>query len=244
LRKSRSNSGLTTPVRYANVAPYRALIVRENGWDEGILRSIIEHDEYLLRRIGDDINRPPFVVDVGGHIGSFVLAVKALYPGATVHTFEPLFEAFQLLRANTQELRGVHSWNIAVVQKGYATRPVVTAFGGERVFLSASFSGSDLPSVPLQDILGIQEARSIDLLKLDCEGTEGNILWHMPDDLLSKVVRLRMELHLPAALELSASFKELKARILDRFTDEYPDRIQLSEFKGESPLNTFFLKRR
>lgn len=154
---------------------------REGTFDRGIIGEVIAHDAYRIRlakRKGVEIER---VIDVGAHIGVFVRFVKHLYPNAEVWAFEADPDNFSILQRNVANLDKVHLFNQALSDKdGQAT------FYSTVVASSENTGGGSLErpddwdtreiEVTLRDVNSFfDEAlkdNKLDILKLDCEGSE------------------------------------------------------------------------
>ncbi len=137
------------------------------------------------------------VVDVGANIGVFALWAERL--GAEVVAYEPEPRTFASLVANVAGRR------ISPVQAALVGRAAPTA----RLYLSAvdstrnSVVGKeiesgeplrdfvDVPTVTLADVVG----SGCDLLKLDCEGTEFEVLLGATDETLRRAQRIVLEYH-------------------------------------------------
>lgn len=121
------------------------------------------------------------VVDIGANIGAFTLDAATRYPAATVHAYEPDPETCAVLRRNV-EANGLSSrvrvWNEAVAGEAGSLR----LWRGEgSVVVSAHLPAArrgepcDVPAVTLQNVVARLSGR-IGVLKLDCEGSEAEIL--------------------------------------------------------------------
>lgn len=143
----------------------------------------------------------PVIIDCGGHIGTFTLYVKNLFPNARIFTFEPVAANRQLFQTNLQ-LNQIEQ--VTLIPK---------ALYGESGHYYIDLSGKQFDAVSLQstkpahdqfiEVEAITPAQffqdqllgRIDLLKLDVEGSEYNIFAHSMADLSAHVRRLIMEYH-------------------------------------------------
>jgi len=108
------------------------------------------------------------IVDVGASIGDFVLFASSKAKRARIYAFEPNFDTFRYLQANviSNQISNVYAFNIFA--NGYTFRSILINGYGETV---------------------------IDFLKIDCEGCEYDLLLNCPDEVLSGVRRISMEIH-------------------------------------------------
>ncbi|HEX3558791.1 MAG TPA: FkbM family methyltransferase [Pyrinomonadaceae bacterium] len=155
------------------------------------------HDCYGLDRIafapGDA------VLDVGAHIGLFAAYVGLRYPDVSVHSFEPFPDNFKLLRENIERNRvsNVRIYPFAISGDGrllkMATDPENSGGASCHTRTLTARAADMIPSATLDaifDALGIESCR---LLKIDCEGSEYEIL--LATRSLEKVEYLSGEFH-------------------------------------------------
>jgi FkbM family methyltransferase len=121
------------------------------------------------------------VVDIGANIGAFTLDMATRYPGVTLHAYEPEPEAFQVLRQNV-EANGMSSrvriWNAAVAGDAGSLRlwrGDGSLVGSAHLPVSARDGYCDVPAVTLQTVVARTSGR-VGVLKMDCEGSEAEIL--------------------------------------------------------------------
>lgn len=178
--------------------------VRPGTHDPNIVQEI--WNKHFYRAEGYEINPGDYVVDIGAHIGSFT--VWALKQGASVMAFEPdkanfwmLMNNVNMAKAGDEPMGEVDLQNVAVkgvggiffIDRGAEGQPntggykVVDEMMGESVEV--------VPSVDAYDVL--TKHSKIDFLKLDCEGSEYDILESIADtDILEKGVdKIVMEWH-------------------------------------------------
>jgi FkbM family methyltransferase len=166
---------------------------------ENLVREDYLHGLAALR-VGDQ------VIDIGANIGAFtVLAASKVGPSGHVHAFEPDPQVCERLRRNVQ-LNGLK--NVTVHEAA------VAAESGEAIFYryrkNAFSSLHDGVGGRIQEhtssfpvtVVGIREVidmvtvpSGIRMLKLDCEGSEYDIVDAMDYDCAAKVRQLAMEVH-------------------------------------------------
>jgi FkbM family methyltransferase len=150
---------------------------RPGGWDVEMFPWVAGwHDEY---RLGKTDMTGWTVVDLGGHIGSFVLAAHDR--GARIiHSYEPNATTFTFLKQNAAYL-GAVAFNEGVSDKPGVCRSEpwngdMAHTGGYRAIIGEG----DVPVVGIRTVLSRARAASadgwVDLLKLDCEAAEFPIL--------------------------------------------------------------------
>lgn len=150
-------------------------------------KSIFCQDCYGLRAVTGVVNS---VLDIGGNLGFFSLAARSRFPEACIHTYEPNPNIQNHLLCNTKGL------SIKVC-------PEAIGAGDGQVDLKTD-SGSLFSTIVASGTGKIKQTGlahavdrlggSVDLLKLDCEGSE----WELFEDkeVWKRIQRVTMEYHL------------------------------------------------
>jgi FkbM family methyltransferase len=150
------------------------------------------YDAYGLKRVSPDFQG--VIADIGANIGAFSVTARRRFPAARLFAFEPSASLFSLLQQNVEGL------------KIEAVRCAVSDAEGEAVLVpgrdatsghlhkeseNSLAQGERVPCVALESVVR-QCGGMIDLLKLDCEGSEYEIL---ESSAMSKVRRVVAEIH-------------------------------------------------
>jgi FkbM family methyltransferase len=147
---------------------------------------------------GFEINEHDVVVDVGAHKGYFsVLAARSASKG-NVYAIEPVVESTEFIRANValNDLHNIHVCNFGLWnQNGEVELFLSSNSGGHSLRPKPSTIGKRLiPIVTLEKFCDDRGIRTIDFLKLDCEGAEYGI-FPLPKRILDRIQKLSMETH-------------------------------------------------
>lgn len=208
-------------IQNKNLENYESrLCFRKNTLDEDIFKSVFYSNVY---RLPDFLNPKSKIIDIGAHIGSF--AYSCLVRGCdNIICFEPDIENFEILTKNLEQFKGkVKNENKAVwgnreVEKLYFSGFVMPNTGHGTVFFERINRPTYVRYVTLDEILVNYD--NIDILKLDCEGSEYNIIYNTEN--LHKIKRIVGEYHeinndfvprksLGSSLDISlCNFKSLK----------------------------------
>lgn len=192
-------------------------IRRDNAeQDLTVVRDVVDQDAYRVDELSETVE---VVVDVGGHIGCFATKAHQRYPQARILTIECCPENMAALRENVGRFATVvpaaltYEQDVALLNSVY---PHCASTGGSIVVpryqvqrrvhcgkLSVSFDRrgdaeywADLrrvDTVTLEQLIEQYELPQIDVLKLDCEGSEFSILEHAT--VMHRVGRIIGEYH-------------------------------------------------
>lgn len=154
---------------------------------------------------------PEVIVDIGSSIGPSILYFHELFPRAKIFGFEPHPETFEVLQQNVAGLPGVAVFNYGLsdsdatitapvpginfsrfsTQPGLPEDPATTGFAECQI----RHAGRCFES------LGITK---MDLLKIDCEGSEGAIFRALAPEMLRRCQWIVGEMHDASAFEILA----------------------------------------
>lgn len=147
------------------------------------------NDCYKLRYFQKKFANVKTIIDVGANQGMFIIAARQNFPKATIHCYEPNPFLKEILSYNAEQL---------------SAKPYFEAVMENDCMVNLNFTDSDLATTACESKSGnvkgsslstlIHRIGKIDILKLDCEGTE----WQLLKDVESwKNIRaLSMEYHL------------------------------------------------
>jgi len=157
------------------------LRIRPDSIDERVAKEIVARDIYRVERIQKEDPDIKTVIDVGAHLGAFTVLASHLWPNAKILAYEPWPENFYLLHQNTIDRKNVSPFQDALVGettgvvrfKDPKPGPQGNTGGGRVVEEGGDRS---LAAYSVERLLTELGSRQIDLLKLDCEGSEFSIL--------------------------------------------------------------------
>jgi FkbM family methyltransferase len=169
------------------------------NWDEKIVREVVDGDCYGLRNAKETFPNAKLFVDIGANIGAFAAFVKSLWPDATVICAEPATENVLLLKLNTAGIAGIHIVPKAVIgspekQVGFLASSFLSNPDGFRNPGDGKVEAGLPTMVEACMLADIVPDGEIDFLKLDCEGSEGEIL-ESSAAMLPKTKLIRGEWH-------------------------------------------------
>tara|TARA_B100000287_G_scaffold434773_1_gene500330 strand:- start:1361 stop:2050 length:690 start_codon:yes stop_codon:yes gene_type:complete len=184
--------------------------VRKGTSDEQIVHEVLDQDCYKLSEWKPK-RYPKFIVDVGCQVGAFSILASHLYPECSVLAFEMMQENYSIASKNLEKLENTTCFHGAVVGKN---KPVgfmkndnntgghKTVYEGKDSYLSESRFDADyklehnFKSFNFLEIFSDNNIDRIDFLKMDCEGSEYEIIPHLiKTDLIKKIDNISIELH-------------------------------------------------
>jgi len=186
-------------------------VTPRNGGDRSIMSEVIDQDVYEFFTWTPK-REPKFIVDIGAQIGSFSILSAMRFPKTTILGYEFNIKNYEHASINCQNINNIHLFNKAVI----GNKKPVGAFihptnpGGHKPIFEGSgcyisednFSKEkityeyDIEVVNFLEIIEKNNIDFIDFLKMDCEGSEYQIIKFMNENkLLRRIGHLAMELH-------------------------------------------------
>lgn len=138
----------------------------------------------LFVDLGRETKGLDIIFDVGGNVGQTVDRFKEYYPQATIYTFEPVAETFQVLKKNMAKYKGVHCENVALGQEQGQIEMILNdapLSGKNSLNKKPAGSRPDAPRQMIQmntldHFAKTRNIEHIDMLKIDTEGWELNVI--------------------------------------------------------------------
>ncbi|MFL6156315.1 MAG: FkbM family methyltransferase [Marmoricola sp.] len=163
---------------------------------------VFAEDCYDLRWfLGDLIDRPLHILDIGAHVGTFSTHLASIHPGATADCFEPSPDTYEFLRKNV-EVNG-NTDRIRTHQKALAGETGFAIFdlqgagsGHNHIAFDDHIDGSGVrvETVAFDEV--VAGARGpVELIKMDCEGGEYDLVYKSSKESWANVQRLVLEYH-------------------------------------------------
>jgi FkbM family methyltransferase len=197
-----------TAILWSHVRPTRNLFIaklrngtrfriRPRRGDDYILREIFVDKVY--QRCLDHLSaESSVVIDVGANIGGFSILAAQRNHGLKVYAYEPFAENFRLLKENIllNGLDGrIYAFQCAVGAEKRTKTVFLTVASGASSMYESRGQPVALKVVTLCNIFVDNCIQKCHLLKIDCEGSEYEILYSTPREVLAQVQAIGMEFH-------------------------------------------------
>jgi FkbM family methyltransferase len=165
-----------------------------------IFKEVFYHNAYKLG-FPKEIEKA-VIVDIGAHYGYFSLsAAKMVGEGSKIFSIEPDENNFKPLGKNTNDsgLKNIFPLNIAI--GGNSSDRILYTAASTNNSLYANYldqmNGHNykVQCLGLKEFLESQNIKHVDFLKLDCEGSEHEIIQNAEEGTLKKVSVISMEIH-------------------------------------------------
>lgn len=166
------------------------------------IEDIIDRQVYCSKCVAIEPN--DVIVDIGANIGMFTL-VASQRTRNKVFSFEPLPLNYEYLQRNiaTNNCANVTTYNCAVSGMSKTEKLYLSKFTGGNILYEHTCHTTEgqldsyivVPCISLEDMMRDNNIEQIDLLKLDCEGSEGSILSAASEVTLLRIRKIVMEFH-------------------------------------------------
>jgi FkbM family methyltransferase len=203
------------------------LLLRVADYPESFAADVVagelQDDCYGLKRI--DFKAGDVVIDIGAHIGLFASYIGLRFPDILIHAFEPFPDNFELLRQNLalNHVKNVRAHNLALSADGRFLEMAISPNNSGSATCQArmlTIRRTDMiPSTTLDEVFDALKLDHCKLLKIDCEGSEYEIL--LSTRVLAQVEYLSGEFHLNDSLASKGYTIEGLRRHCEKYIDPH-----------------------
>lgn len=169
----------------------KSFTLRNNEVDFRVFCQIFVNKEYNIKFK----NAPTRIIDAGANIGLFSLYINSKFPDAHICALEPDEENFKILQSNTSNIK-----QIDLYQKGLWDKTTKLSISdpfnsGKWALVVKEDPSGSIESIDIDTILNKNAWDSIDLLKVDIEGSEKVVFESNYENWLPRVKTLVIETH-------------------------------------------------
>lgn len=162
-------------------------------------------DDIYFKHIPESIfydNHHPVIVDIGANVGFFSLATYSKFPKAKIYAFEPHPYCFKIMQNYNQKFKRF-DWKIYDKAVSNKNEDIFLKTGNLEGFTTVSSVFNERPgfrdfpvkAIRFDTFLEENNIDEIDFIKLDCEGSEYEILYALPKDKFKIIKSLCIETH-------------------------------------------------
>lgn len=163
------------------------------------IESEIKQDVYRLKRIL--FKKEDVVIDIGAHVGFISIYLAKKYPFLKIYSFEPSQDNYKHFKKNIKlnRVKNVKAFNKAVSQDGRRLDMYGRLFnsGGDTIYSKKlellGYHYHSVKSITLDDIFRTLHIKKCKVLKIDCEGSEYEILFNTK--MLNRIEYFSAEFH-------------------------------------------------
>jgi len=167
----------------------------KNTTDEWIITEIFGLNSYTPK--GFKIKKKDIVIDIGSQRGFFTVYAAKQAKKGKVFSFEPYINNFNYLikNINLNNLKNVIAYNLGVSGKKQKIKLYLRKDTICHSCIFKSGKSIDINCISLKDIFDNNNLSKCNFLKIDCEGSEYNLLFNAPKEYLDKIQKISMEYH-------------------------------------------------
>jgi FkbM family methyltransferase len=172
-----------------------------------VFKEIFMADVYnigtLMRVLPDD----PVVIDIGANAGFFDILLLSKTKNAQIYAYEPLSSNIERMRSvassNRRFAKSVTINPFAVTGKPCEMLRLYAQDSEDNQVVASSLKGFNtdntkelwIPAISFSEVMANIPNVKIDLLKMDCEGSEYDIILNTSPDVVRRVERMLIEVH-------------------------------------------------
>ena len=172
------------------------ICIRTDSTDLMALTNVWMIDEYNIEDYAIDNNDT--VIDIGSHIGLFSLFVYQFCNKGKIFCYEPIRENFEYLDLNLKlnKTNNIFPFNLAVSSDSSDLDIFLNEDQSGHSIFSKNNKKITVKSISLKQIFDENKILNCKLLKLDCEGSEYQIIDALPLNYFDRIENIVIEYHL------------------------------------------------
>lgn len=172
-----------------------------------VFKEIFMADVYEINRLVAAVPAKPLVVDIGANAGFFDILLLSKLKDATIYAYEPLPANIAHLSATIRQNPGIADrirfHQLAVTGAPQSHIDLFMEATGDSQVVASVFAGFNknnttltrVNCITLTDIFEQNAIDRIDILKMDCEGSEYDIIYHTDPAYIRRIDRMLVEVH-------------------------------------------------
>jgi FkbM family methyltransferase len=172
-----------------------------------VFKEIFMADVYEIDHLVNKLPVGPLVIDIGANVGFFDFLLLSKLEKALIYSYEPLKSNIEKLeetvKANPSIKKNIFINQLAVTGNAKEYLELFSEDTQDNQVVASVFSDFNpnniksirVPCITLTDIIQKNGFNKIDLLKMDCEGSEYDIIYNTSKDLIKLIDKMVIEVH-------------------------------------------------
>ncbi len=172
-----------------------------------VFKEIFMEDVYSISSVVKELSSNPVIIDIGANAGFFDILLLSKIPNANIYAYEPLpdniLQIQKLISINPQLQDKLFPKQVAVTGTPQQTSDLYVETGSKSSVVASVFANFDsrntrkisVACVTLNEIILNNNLLAIDLIKIDCEGSEYDILYNTDPSIIRRAKMLLIEVH-------------------------------------------------
>jgi FkbM family methyltransferase len=172
-----------------------------------VFKEIFLEDVYNIEAVVKQMPQKPVIIDIGANAGFFDVLILSKIKDAKIFAYEPI-------PRNTQQIKTVLDANPAIKNNVIVHQVAVTGTPGDKIdlyiesendnsviasifsdFNSSNANKISVDTITLTDIFLKNELTEVDIMKVDCEGSEYDIFYNTDPAIIRRAKMLLLEVH-------------------------------------------------
>jgi FkbM family methyltransferase len=152
--------------------------------------------------IGNNGFKKISILDIGANVGYFSVYASKKFNEAKIFSFEPYYKSLSRLNKHLgmNNIKNVNTYPLAVSDRCGETILYSIDWSGCNTIIANKFdkgyyTSNKVECINLQRLFQITGINRFDLAKIDCEGSEYQILLNSSDDAIKKIKNFIIEVH-------------------------------------------------
>jgi FkbM family methyltransferase len=172
-----------------------------------VFKEIFMEDFYKIRSLVKKLPAEPVIVDIGANAGFFDILILSKNPCAKVYAYEPLpsnvAQVKEAINNNPVLKNALEIFQYGITGLPQQSITLYTEDTTENSVVASVFSAFDsrntrtisVPAKTLTNVLNENNLMQVDLLKIDCEGSEYDIIYNTAPAILQRCRIMSVETH-------------------------------------------------
>lgn len=172
-----------------------------------LFKELFMEDVYEIDELVSDLPTAPVVIDIGANVGFFGIQLLSKISSATIYAYEPVPANVKTLQHTLQQnprlAKSMRLFPMAVTGKPVDKLELFAEVEENSQVVASVFANFhennskkiSVPCITLTNIIQKNNLQSVDLMKMDCEGSEYDIMYNTSPELIRRIKKMMIEVH-------------------------------------------------